>query len=147
MLLFPDLPSLKLVEPGRDEGVVRVETMVRVSGVLGSGSGYRVPVVVSTQPFASLTCWLNQLQRGGVRVLAQLASGGGKLVEPACSLFELAVSKPSRACPKTRCQVLTTGCQGFRFGPLLRRSPAQPALPGSHGSAPVGWRACRFPKS
>ena len=52
MLLFPDLPSLKLVEPGRDEGVVRVETMVRVSGVLGSGSGYRVPVVVSTQPFA-----------------------------------------------------------------------------------------------
>ena len=62
MLLFPDLPSLKLVEPGRDEGVVRVETMVRVSGVLGSGSGYRVPVVVSTQPFASLTCWLNQLQ-------------------------------------------------------------------------------------
>ena len=37
MLLFPDLPSLKLVEPGRDEGVVRVETMVRVSGVLGSG--------------------------------------------------------------------------------------------------------------
>ena len=65
MLLFPDLPSLKLVEPGRDEGVVRVETMVRVSGVLGSGSGYRVPVVVSTQPFASLTCWLNQL-RGGV---------------------------------------------------------------------------------
>ena len=63
MLLFPDLPSLKLVEPGRDEGVVRVETMVRVSGVLGSGSGYRVPVVVSTQPFASLTCWLNQLQK------------------------------------------------------------------------------------
>ena len=62
MLLFPDLPSLKLVEPGRDEGVVRVETMVRVSGVLGLGSGYRVPVVVSTQPFASLTCWLNQLQ-------------------------------------------------------------------------------------
>ena len=52
MLLFPDLPSLKLVEPGRDEGVIRVETMVRVSGVLGSGSGYRVPVVVSTQPFA-----------------------------------------------------------------------------------------------
>ncbi len=52
MLLFPDLPSLKLVEPGRDEGVVRVETMVGVSGVLGSGSGYRVPVVVSTQPFA-----------------------------------------------------------------------------------------------
>jgi len=52
MLLFPDLPFLKLVEPGRDEGVVRVETMVRVSGVLGSGSGYRVPVVVSTQPFA-----------------------------------------------------------------------------------------------
>ena len=35
MLLFPDLLSLKLVEPGRDEGVVRVETMVRVSGVLG----------------------------------------------------------------------------------------------------------------
>ena len=27
MLLFPDLPSLKLVEPGRDEGVVRVETI------------------------------------------------------------------------------------------------------------------------
>ena len=24
MLLFPDLPFLKLVEPGRDEGVVRV---------------------------------------------------------------------------------------------------------------------------
>ena len=65
MLLFPDLPFLKLVEPGRDEGVVRVETMVRVSGVLGSGSGYRVPVVVSTQPFASLTCWLNQLQKEG----------------------------------------------------------------------------------
>ena len=63
MLLFPDLPSLKLVEPGYDEGVVRVETMVRVSGVLGSGSGYRVSVVVSTQPFASLTCWLNQLQK------------------------------------------------------------------------------------
>ena len=64
MLLFPDLPSLKLVEPGRDEGVVRGETMVRVSGVLGSGSGYRVPVVVSTQPFASLTCWLNRLREG-----------------------------------------------------------------------------------
>ena len=63
MLLFPDLPSLKLVEPGRDEGVVRVETMVRVSGVLGSGSGYRVPVVVSTQPFAD------------AHVLAQPASG------------------------------------------------------------------------
>ena len=52
MLLFPDLPSLKLVEPGCDEGVVRVETMVRVSGVLGPGSDYQVPVVVSTQPFA-----------------------------------------------------------------------------------------------
>ena len=52
MLLFPDLPSLKLVEPGRDEGVVRVETIVRVFGDLGAGSGYRVPVVVSTQPFA-----------------------------------------------------------------------------------------------
>ena len=65
MLLFPDLPSLKLVEPGRGEGAVRDETMVRVSGVLGSGSGYRVPVVVSTQPFASLTCWLNQLQGRG----------------------------------------------------------------------------------
>ena len=27
MLLFPDLPSLKLVEPGRDEGAARVETI------------------------------------------------------------------------------------------------------------------------
>ena len=50
--------------------------------------------MVSTQPFASLTCWLNQLQRGGVCVLAQLASGGGKLVEPACSLCERVVLKP-----------------------------------------------------
>ena len=94
MLLFPDLPSLKLVEPGRDEGVVRVETMVRVSGVLGSGSGYRVPVVVSTQPFASLTCWLNQLQRGGCSRAGSTGFGRGKLVEPACSLCELVVSKP-----------------------------------------------------
>ena len=38
--------------------------------------------MVSTQPFASLTCWLNQLQRGG------------KLVEPACSLCERVVLKP-----------------------------------------------------
>ena len=52
MLAQPASGEGKLVEPGRDEGVVRVETMVRVSGVLGSGSGYRVPVVVSTQPFA-----------------------------------------------------------------------------------------------
>ena len=44
---------LKLVEPTCErQRVGRVETMVRVSGVLGSGSGYRVPVVVSTQPFA-----------------------------------------------------------------------------------------------
>ena len=32
MLLFPDLPSLKLVEPGRDEGAARVETTLRVGG-------------------------------------------------------------------------------------------------------------------
>ena len=75
MLLFPELPSLKLVEPGRDEGVVRVETMVRVSGVLGSGSGYRVPVVVSTQPFADAHV-LAQPASGekGAHVLAQPAS-------------------------------------------------------------------------
>ena len=63
--------------------------MARVFG--GLLVGFRV---VSTQPFASLTCWLNQLQRGGVCVLAQLASGGGKLVEPACSLCERVVLKP-----------------------------------------------------
>ena len=76
MLLFPDLPSLKLVEPGRDEGVVRVETMVRVSGVLGSGSGYRVPVVVSTQPFADAHV-LAQPASGekGAHVLVQQVSG------------------------------------------------------------------------
>ena len=28
MLLFPDLPSLKLVEPGRDKGAARVETTI-----------------------------------------------------------------------------------------------------------------------
>jgi len=39
--------------------------MVRVFG--GLLVGFRE---VSTQPFASLTCWLNQLQRKGVRVLA-----------------------------------------------------------------------------
>ena len=87
MLLFPDLPSLKLVEPGRDEGVVRVETMVRVSGVLGSGSGYRVPVVVSTQPFADAHV-LAQPASGekGAHVLAQPASeekGAHVLAQPA----------------------------------------------------------------
>ena len=62
----PVLSSLKLVEPACErQRVGRVETILRVSGELGLGSGYRVPVVVSTQPFASLTCWLNQL-RGGV---------------------------------------------------------------------------------
>ena len=94
MLLFPDLPSLKLVEPGRDEGVVRVETMVRVSGVLGSGSGYRGPVVVSTQPFASLTCWLNQLQKRRALTcwLNQLQGRGSWLSRAATK--EWSVSKP-----------------------------------------------------
>ena len=53
----------KLVEPGCDEGAARVEAIVRVSGDLGSGSGYRVPAVVPTQQFASLTCWLNRLRQ------------------------------------------------------------------------------------
>ena len=76
LLLFPDLPSLKLVEPGRGEGVVRGETMGGVSGVLGSGSGYRVPVVVSTQPFADAHV-LAQPASGekGAHVLVQQVSG------------------------------------------------------------------------
>ena len=62
MLAQPALFFLKLVEPACErQRVGRVETILRVSGGLGSGSGYRVPVVVSTQPFASLTCRLNQL--------------------------------------------------------------------------------------
>ena len=55
-LVFP-----KLVEPTRErQRVGRVETVVGVSGVLGVGFVVRVPGV-STQPFASLTRWLNQL--------------------------------------------------------------------------------------
>ena len=74
VLAQPALFFLKLVEPACErQRVGRVETMVRVSGVLGSGSGYRLQVV-STQPFASLTCWLNQLRRRRVHVLAQPAS-------------------------------------------------------------------------
>ena len=79
MLLFPDLPSLKLVEPGRDEGVVRVETMVRVSGVLGSGSGYRVPGPISTQPFADAHVLAQSASR---RRLGPLVSRGS--AQPAC---------------------------------------------------------------
>jgi len=50
--------------------------MVRVVGDLGAGSGYRVPVVVSTQPFASLTCWLNQLWGGMLRDWVNQLRGG-----------------------------------------------------------------------
>ena len=68
----PALSFLKLVEPTCErQRVGRVETVVRVVGVLWSGlptgSG-----VVSTQPFA------------GAHVLAQPALSFLKLVEPAC---------------------------------------------------------------
>ena len=59
------LGEWKLVEPTcESQRVGRVETVVTLSGVLGAGSTHRVPVVVSTQPFASLTCWLNRLWKG-----------------------------------------------------------------------------------
>ena len=107
MLLFPDLPFLKLVEPGRDEGVVRVETMVRVSGVLGSGSGYRVPVVVSTQPFADAHV-LAQPASGekGAHVLAQPASE-----EKGAHVLVQQVSGNERSCWLNRLR----GAR-FRFG-------------------------------
>ena len=62
VLAQPALFFLKLVEPACErQRVGRVETVVTLSGVLGAGSTHRVSVVVSTQPFASLTCWLNRL--------------------------------------------------------------------------------------
>ena len=76
------LEVVKLVEPTCDEGAGRVETMVRVSGILWSGLLFGCRVV-STRVARS--------SRPGSTSL-----GVVKLVEPACSLCELVVSKPGR---------------------------------------------------
>ena len=72
----------KLVESGGAEGAARVETIVRMSGVSWSGSGYRVSggFDVDCSPRES---------RSGSTGLEEW-----KLVEPTCSLRELVVSKP-----------------------------------------------------
>ena len=52
------------------------------------------------------------------------------MVEPACSLCELVVSKPLVGV-RDFVPGLATGCQGFRLGSLVPRDPAQPASGGS----------------
>ena len=80
VLAQPALPSLKLIEPSLTSVSEPVVSMpwwgcLWVCGwVLPTGCG-----VVSTQPFASLTCWLNQLRGENAHVLAQPVSKGGGL--------------------------------------------------------------------
>ena len=56
------IPPSKLVEPIRErQRADRVETKTTTIGNLYPGLPFDCPVV-STQPFASLTSWLNQLR-------------------------------------------------------------------------------------
>ena len=117
MLAQPALSFLKLVEPTCErQRVGRVETMVTLSGVLWSGFGCRV-----WGGFDSAVRFAH--------VLAQPASGERKLVEPACSLCELVVSKPwwlgvgsafrLRVVPTRAARSSRPGSTGFRGGKLV----------------------------